>query len=85
MWENCPACREELETYFIVHKVTQQLDEEKVRFRTFKSFWQRTSARRGHHIFREKVRHLVRGFGWCLLIGLLVVFLVLLQWKLDNW
>ena len=25
--QNCPSCYEELETYFIVHEVTQQLDD----------------------------------------------------------
>ena len=26
--ESCPSCYDELETYFIVHEVTQQLDEQ---------------------------------------------------------
>ena len=32
--EHCPSCYDELETYFIVNKVTQQLDEQEGRFCT---------------------------------------------------
>ena len=82
--ENCPACREELETYFIVHKVTQQLDEEKSAVSDFQKLLAEDIRASRHHIFREKVRHLVRGFGLCLLIGLLVVFLVFIAMEIRQ-
>lgn len=43
--EHCPSCYDELETYFIVNKVTQQLDEqEDGSVLDFRSFWNRISA-----------------------------------------
>lgn len=43
--QNCPSCYEELETYFIVHEVTAQLDDNSVSlFWILKIFWNSNST-----------------------------------------
>lgn len=74
--ESCPSCREELETYFIVHKVTRQLEGDSSAVLDFKKLLAEDIRTSRHHILRQKIRRFFNGLGWLLLIGLLVAFLV---------
>ena len=55
--ENCPSCYDELETYFIVHAATQQLDEEsRDSTLNFRELLEEDIRRSRHYILKMKFR-----------------------------
>ena len=75
--ENCPSCYDELETYFIVHAATQQLDEEsKDSTLNFQELLKEDIQRSKHYILKMKFRRALGGVGFCALIAGLGGFLI---------
>lgn len=73
--EGCPSCQEELETYYIVNKVTRQLDGDSSGVLDFRKLLAEDIRASRRCVLRHKVRRFWKGLGWLVLIGLLVAFL----------
>lgn len=74
--QNCSSCYDELETYYIVHEVTQQLDEpgsESVL--DFKELLEMDIRKSRRNLRQKKITRFVTGIFLCFLIILLAVFL----------
>lgn len=75
--ENCSSCYDELETYFIVHRAMQQLDEENEDpVLDFRELLEEDIRRSKRYILRRKFRRAVTGLGFCGLIAGLGGFLI---------
>ena len=80
---NCSSCYDELETYFIVHEVTKQLDDdEKEEDLDFKQLLENDIKKSRQYIKKEKLRHFAAVAGVCLLIIALAVFLIFIVTEL---
>ena len=82
--ESCPSCYDELETYFIVHEVTQQLDEqENGTVLDFKDLLTQDIRRARRYIHKKRAMK----FGMVLLMivftGSLVAFFVFIIFQLG--
>ena len=81
--ESCSSCYDELETYFIVHEVTKQLDDdEKEEDLDFKQLLENDIKKSRQYIKKEKLRHFAAVAGVCLLIIALAVFLIFIVTEL---
>ena len=82
--QNCSSCYDELETYFIVHEVTQQLDDDSSdSVLDFKKLLEQDIRKSRRYIRRKKFHRAVVAIAFCALIAVLVVFLffVILELK----
>ena len=75
--QNCPSCYEELETYFIVHEVTQQLDDNSSEsVLDFKDLLEQDISSSRHYVRKKKIGWFLIGVSVCLLIAALAAILV---------
>lgn len=75
--QGCPSCYEELETYFIVHEVTQQLkDDSSEAVLDFKNLLEQDISSSRHYIRKKKFTWFAMGACVCLLIAVLAAILV---------
>ena len=75
--QNCPSCYEELETYFIVHEVTQQLDDNSSEsVLDFKDLLELDISSSRHYVRKKKIGWFLIGVSVCLLIAALAAILV---------
>ena len=79
----CSSCYDELETYFIVHEVTKQLDDdEKEEDLDFKMLLEYDIKKSRQYIKKEKAHHILAAAAVSLLIVALAVFLVFVATEL---
>ena len=75
--QNCSSCYDELETYFIVHEVTQQLDDNSSNsVLDFKGLLEQDIRKSRRYIRKKKLSWFLVGAGICLLIAALAAILV---------
>ena len=75
--QNCSSCYDELETYFIVHEVTQQLDDDSSdSVLDFKKLLEQDIRKSRRYICKKKLYRFCIGAMICLLIVALAAFLV---------
>ena len=74
--QNCSSCYDELETYFIVHEVTHQLDDDSSdSVLDFKKLLEQDIRKSRRYIRKKKFHRAVAAVAVCALIAVLVVFL----------
>lgn len=75
--QNCSSCYDELETYFIVHEVTQQLaDNSSDSVLDFKNLLKQDIRKSRRYIRKKKFSWIMLGISICLLIATFVAILV---------
>ena len=75
--QNCSSCYDELETYFIVHEVTQQLnDNSSNSVLDFKDLLEQDIRKSRRYIRKKKLSWFIFGASICLLIAVLAAVLV---------
>lgn len=73
----CSSCYDELETYFIVHEATQQLDEEDSDSAfDLKELLEQDIKKSRRYIRKKKASRFLAGFLVCIFIAVLAAFLV---------
>ena len=77
--ESCPSCYDELETYFIVHEVTQQLDNQtEDTVLDFKKLLAQDIKKSRRYIHKKRGMQFAAGILILLFTGALIAFLVFL-------
>lgn len=77
--ESCPSCYDELETYFIVHEVTQQLDDQAENtVLDFKTLLAQDIRKSRRYIHKRRGMQFAAGMLILMLTGVLIVFLIFL-------
>lgn len=77
--ESCPSCYDELETYFIVHEVTQQLDDQAENtVLDFKTLLAQDIRKSRRYIHKKRGMQFAAGMLILMLTGVLIVFLIFL-------
>ena len=77
--ESCPSCYDELETYFIVHEVTQQLDDQAENtVLDFKTLLAQDIRKSRRYIHKKRGMQFAAGMLILMLTGALIVFLIFL-------
>ena len=77
--ESCPSCYDELETYFIVHEVTQQLDDQAENtVLDFKTLLAQDIRKSKRYIHKRRGMQFAAGMLILMLTGVLIVFLIFL-------
>lgn len=77
--ESCPSCYDELETYFIVHEVTQQLDDQAENtVLDFKTLLAQDIRKSRRYIHKRRGMQFAAGMLILMLTGALIVFLIFL-------
>ena len=75
--QNCSSCYDELETYFIVHEVTQQLDDDSSdSVLDFKKLLEQDIRKSRRYIRKKKLVRFSVGVLLCILIVALAAFMV---------
>lgn len=75
--ESCSSCYDELETYFIVHEVTQQLDDSSSNsVLNFKNLLEQDIRKSRRYIRKKKLSWFLLGASICLLTAVLAAILV---------
>ena len=75
--QNCSSCYDELETYFIVHKAMEQLDENgKDQILDFRELLEEDIRKSRRYILKKKFFRTVEGVGICILAAGLAGFLL---------
>ena len=83
--EHCSSCYDELETYFIVNKVTQQLDEqEDGSTLDFQSLLEQDIRKSRRYIHNRRCMQLAGGTLTILLSGILIIFLVFVIFEIKR-
>ena len=83
--ENCSSCYDELDTYFIVNKAMQQLDEKQEDFvLDFKELLEEDIRKSRRYIRRRKIRRAIAAAAFCVLIAALVIFLIFVILELKE-
>lgn len=82
--ETCSKCRDELETYFIVHKVIEQLDEEQGSVLDFQKLLEEDMRRCRRYIRKQKIRRFFIVFALCLFIGFLLMFMAMVIMEIYS-
>lgn len=73
--ESCPSCYDELETYFIVHEVTQQLDDQAENtVLDFKTLLAQDIRKSKRYIHKRRGMQFAAGMLILMLTGVLIVF-----------
>lgn len=84
--ENCASCYDELETYFIVNKVTQQLDEqEDESVLDFQCLLEQDIRKSRRDIHKRRIVHLVGGAMTILFSGILILFLIFVIFEIRKY
>lgn len=82
--EHCSSCYDELETYFIVNKVTQQLDEqEDGSTLDFQSLLEQDIRKSRRYIRKKKASWLMFGVSICLLIATIAAILIFVMMETN--
>lgn len=82
--ESCPSCYDELETYFIVHEVTQQLDEqENGTVLDFKDLLTQDIRRARRYIHKKRAMKFGMGLLMIVFTGSLGAFFVFIIFQLG--
>ncbi len=82
--ESCPSCYDELETYFIVHEVTQQLDDQaEGAVLDFKKLLALDIRKSRRYIHKKHGIQFAAGILVLLFIGALVAFVVFILFELG--
>ena len=82
--QNCSSCYDELETYFIVHEVTHQLDDDSSdSVLDFKKLLEQDIRKSRRYIRRRKIRRAIAAAAFCVLIAALVIFLIFVNLELK--
>lgn len=77
--ESCPSCYDELETYFIVYEVTQQLDDQAENtVLDFKTLLAQDIRKSRRYIHKKRGMQFAAGMLILMLTGALIVFLIFL-------
>ena len=80
----CHTCHEELETYFIVHEVTQQLDDDSSdSVLDFKKLLEQNIRKSRRYIRKKKVSWLMFGVSICLLIATIAAILIFVMMETN--
>lgn len=83
--EHCSSCYDELETYFIVNKVTQQLDEQEDESTLdFQNLLEQDIRRSRRGIHKRRGMQLAGGVLTILLSGVIIVFLVFIMFEIKR-
>lgn len=83
--EHCSSCYDELETYFIVNKVTQQLDEQEDESTLdFQNLLEQDIRRSRREIHKRRGMQLAGGVLTILLSGVIIVFLVFIMFEIKR-
>lgn len=84
--EHCTSCYDELETYFIVNKVTQQLDEQEDGcVLDFQNLLEQDIRRSRREIHKKRVMHLAGGALTILFSGILILFLIFVIFEIRKY
>lgn len=83
--EHCSSCYDELETYFIVNKVTQQLDEqEDGSILDFKGLLEQDMRRARREIRKRRGMQMAGGILTILISGALILFLIFVIFEIKK-
>lgn len=83
--EHCPSCYDELETYFIVNKVTQQLDEqEDGSVLDFQKLMEQDIRRSRRSIHKKRGIQFAGGILTLILTVILVVFFIFIFFEMKH-
>lgn len=83
--EHCPSCYDELETYFIVNKVTQQLDEqEDGSVLDFQKLLEQDIRRARRNIHKRRGIQFAGGILTVILTVVLVVFFIFIFFEIKH-
>lgn len=83
--QNCSSCYDELETYFIVHEVTQQLDDDSSdSVLDFKKLLEQDIRKSRRYIHNRRCMQLAGGTLTILLSGILIIFLVFVIFEIKR-
>lgn len=83
--EHCPSCYDELETYFIVNKVTQQLDEqEDGSVLDFQKLLEQDIRRSRRSIHKKRGIQFAGGILTLILTVILVVFFIFIFFEMKH-
>ena len=81
----CHTCHEELETYFIVHEVTHQLDDDSSdSVLDFKKLLEQDIRKSRRYIHNRRCMQLAGGTLTILLSGILIIFLVFVIFEIKR-
>ncbi|VYS85395.1 zf-HC2 domain-containing protein [Blautia glucerasea] len=84
--EHCTSCYDELETYFIVNKVTQQLDEQEDGcVLDFQNLLKQDIRRSRREIHKKRAIHLAGGALTILFSGILILFLIFVIFEIRKY
>lgn len=82
--QNCSSCYDELETYFIVHEVTQQLDDDSSdSVLDFKKLLEQDIRKSRRYIRKNKASWLMFGVSICLLIATIAAILIFVMMETN--
>ena len=82
--QNCSSCYDELETYFIVHEVTHQLDDDSSdSVLDFKKLLEQDIRKSRRYIRKKKVSWLMFGVSICLLIATSAALLIFVMMETN--
>ena len=82
--EHCTSCYDELETYFIVHEVTHQLDDDSSdSVLDFKKLLEQDIRKSRRYIRKKKVSWLMFGVSICLLIATIAAILIFVMMETN--
>ena len=82
--KQCPSCYDELETYFIVHEVTHQLDDDSSdSVLDFKKLLEQDIRKSRRYIRKKKVSWLMFGVSICLLIATIAAILIFVMMETN--
>ena len=82
--QNCSSCYDELETYFIVHEVTHQLDDDSSdSVLDFKKLLEQDIRKSRRYIRKKKVSWLMFGVSICLLIATIAAILIFVMMETN--
>lgn len=83
--EQCSSCYDELETYFIVNKVTQQLaEEEEDSVLDFQHLLEQDIRKNRRYIHKRRGIQFAGGILTIILSGILIVFLVFVMFEIKR-
>ena len=83
--EHCPSCYDELETYFIVNKVTQQLDEqEDGSVLDFQKLLEQDIRRSRRNIHKRRGIQFAGGILTMILTAALVIFFIFIFFEIKH-
>ena len=84
--QNCSSCYDELETYFIVHEVTQQLDDDSSdSVLDFKKLLEQDIRKSRRYIRKKKASWLMFGVSICLLIATIAAILIFVMMETTQY